>query len=233
MSQLSIGNITCTEGEHKDDKVDFHFNPSLYKVSKSVRYNESANKGGNVPKMESTGGSARTISIELLFDSSMPRNDDAGKPVQEQDVRMDVNKLFDFMLMDEVIKQRDGKDSHMSRPPICRLHWGRDTKNFFPCYITQCDATYTLFTGEGIPIRAKVTLQLKEALDSAKQGGTNPTSRGEPGPKARQIQEGDRLDWIAFQEYGDPNEWRLIAKANQLSDPLNLRPGMVLAIPTR
>ncbi len=231
MAQEAIGNITCIE-RSPNEKVDFHFNPTNYKVTKTVHYNPSANKGGNVPKMEPIGGSPRTISLELLFDSSMPRNE-AGKPVKEQDVRTDVNKLFDFMLMDKEIKQRDGKYSHMSRPAMCRLQWGKDAKHAFPCYITQCDATYTLFNAAGVPIRAKVSLQLTEALDPAKQGGTNPTSRGEPGPKARRIQEGDRLDWIAFQEYGDPNEWRLIAQANRLSDPLNLHPGMVLAIPTR
>ncbi len=233
MNQVTIGNITCTEGDHKDKRVDFHFNPSNYKISKSVHYKQTANKGRDVPKMESSGGSPRTITLDLLFDSSIVRTDETGKQVQEQDVSTDVNQLFDFMLMDDKTKQSDGKESHISRAPMCRLQWGKNTKNFFKCYITQCDVTYTLFTGEGIPIRAKANIQLMEALDPAAQGGTNPTSRGEPGPKARRIQEGDRLDWIAFEEYGDANEWRLIAQANHLSDPLNLRPGMILAIPTQ
>jgi nucleoid-associated protein YgaU len=202
-------------------------------VTKTVQFNPAANKGGNVPNLESTGGDPRTITLELLFDSSMPRNGDGGKAVQEPDVRKDINKLFSFMLIDDQLKQSDGQNSKMGRPPQCQLQWARDTKNFFPCYISQCTANYLLFSGEGIPIRAKVTLQLKEATDPAKLGGTNPTSRGEPGRKARQVKEGDRLDWIAFQEYGDANEWRLIAEANSLYDPLNLRPGTFLAIPPR
>ena len=47
------------------------------------------------------------------------------------------------------------------------------------------------------------------------------------------VAEGDRLDWIAYQEYGEASEWRRIAEANHLADPLALRPGMTLAIPPR
>ena len=233
MSQVSIGNIICIEGKHNNEKVEFHYNPAEYTVTKANKYNPAANKGGNVPNWEFSGGNPRIVSLELLFDSSMPRDNDQGKEVQEQDVRVDINKLFDFMLVDDTLKQQDGRDSHMGRPPKCRLQWARDTKNFFRCYIVNCDVKFVLFNGDGIPIRARAHMILHEALDPENLGGTNPTSRGEPGRKAWQVQEGDRLDWIAYQEYGDPNEWRRIAQANHLFDPLNLRPGMTLVVPPR
>ncbi len=233
MSQISVGNITCQEGKNKDKKVDFHFNPAEYTVTKGNQYNPAANKGGNVPNWEFGGGKPRTVSLDLLFDSSIERENEHGQTVQEEDVRTDINKLFDFMLVDDTLKQQDGRDSHIGRPPRCRLQWARDTKNHFPCYITKCDVTYLMFNPDGIPIRARARLTLDEAVDPEKLDGTNPTSRGEPGQRVRQVQEGDRLDWIAYDEYGDPKEWRRIAEANQMFDPLNLRPGMVLAIPPR
>jgi nucleoid-associated protein YgaU len=44
------------------------------------------------------------------------------------------------------------------------------------------------------------------------------------------VKEGDTIDWIAFDEYGDCAMWRYIADTNGLDDPGRLRPGQVLAI---
>jgi nucleoid-associated protein YgaU len=46
------------------------------------------------------------------------------------------------------------------------------------------------------------------------------------------VNEGDRLDWIAYREYNDAGEWRRIAEANHITNPLALQPGMTLVIPT-
>ncbi len=233
MPEVSVGNITCTEGKNANQKVEFHFNPSEYSIVKANKYNPAANKGGNVPRWEFAGGNPRVVSMELLFDSSLPRTDDRGRDVQEDDVRTDIDKLFDFMLVDETLKQQDGRDSHMSRPPQCQLQWAKDSKNHFLCYIASCSVNYFMFNSEGVPIRATASLVLHEALDSEQLGGTNPTSRGEPGRRAWTVQAGDRLDWISYREYGDAGEWRLIAEANHLHTPRDLQPGMVLVIPVR
>lgn len=86
-------------------------------------------------------------------------------------------------------------------------------------------------TESGMPVRATAKLTLKEVTDPEHLQPTNPTSRGEPGRRLYTVQEGDRLDLIAYREYGDAKEWRRIAEANRLFNPLALRPGMVLAIP--
>jgi len=41
---------------------------------------------------------------------------------------------------------------------------------------------------------------------------------------------GETIDWIAFQEYGDPAEWRHIATTNNLLNAKDLTPGSVLKI---
>ena len=33
MSDISVGNITCVEGKHNDEKIEFHFNPTEYSVT--------------------------------------------------------------------------------------------------------------------------------------------------------------------------------------------------------
>ena len=42
--------------------------------------------------------------------------------------------------------------------------------------------------------------------------------------------EGERLDWIAYQEYGNPRHWRHIADVNDLANPFDLRSGQVLKL---
>ena len=77
-------------------------------------------------------------------------------------------------------------------------------------------------------------MQARNPSNSTRTPRTNGSkSLGEPGRKVRQVKEGDRLDYIAYEEYGDAQEWRRIADANQLTNPLDLRPGMSLANPPR
>jgi nucleoid-associated protein YgaU len=41
------------------------------------------------------------------------------------------------------------------------------------------------------------------------------------------------LDYLAYREYGSASRWREIAEANQLENPLDLRPGQILVMPGR
>jgi nucleoid-associated protein YgaU len=42
---------------------------------------------------------------------------------------------------------------------------------------------------------------------------------------------GDTLQKIAAREYGDPNKWRPIARANNIDNPLTIPAGQALKIP--
>lgn len=225
--KLEKGFIEVTEGQLNKTKIAFMFNPAEYSISKSNDWSTKPQKGKNVPKYEFGGGKPRTLTLELLFDATMP-----GGSGQKTDVRKYTNQLFNCMMVDKSA-QTKGKNSQMSKPPKCRLHWGGDSQNHFECYIQQCNVKYTMFSPDGWPIRATASLTLLEAVDKEDRLPTNPTSLGEPGRKVRQVKEGDRLDYIAYEEYGDAQEWRRIADANQLTNPLDLRPGMSLAIPPR
>jgi len=44
---------------------------------------------------------------------------------------------------------------------------------------------------------------------------------------------GDSLPAVAYREYGNPNLWRALAEANGVDDPLRLRPGTSLLVPSR
>ena len=62
-------------------------------------------------------------------------------------------------------------------------------------------------------------------------GPQNPTS-GTPSPeRTHQVQPGETLDRIAATHYGDPTQWKDIAAANAIEDPLSVPPGTILSIP--
>ena len=53
---------------------------------------------------------------------------------------------------------------------------------------------------------------------------------GEP-MRAHVVQGGDSLHSIAYESYRDPTNWRPIAEANHIDDPLRIRRGTSLTIP--
>ena len=46
------------------------------------------------------------------------------------------------------------------------------------------------------------------------------------------MRDGDSLPSIAYDAYGDPTRWRPIAEANGIDNPMHLRRGTELTIPT-
>ena len=103
------------------------------------------------------------------------------------------------------------------------------TVNSFAAFVTSVQAKYTLFTGEGTPIRATCNVSLEEMPgDPPKQ---NPTSGGLTLTSVRTVVAGDSLASIAYREYGDPAMWRALAAFNGIDDPLRLRLGTSVLLP--
>jgi nucleoid-associated protein YgaU len=89
---------------------------------------------------------------------------------------------------------------------------------------------FTYFSSKGTPLRAEVSLQLKQA-EAGDFGKQNPTS-GTPYPhQVHRVQPGETLDRISARYYGDATKWRALAAANAVEDPLTIRPGSLLGIP--
>ena len=59
----------------------------------------------------------------------------------------------------------------------------------------------------------------------------NPTSGGVTTLRSHMVVEGDSLPLIAYQEYGDPGAWRVLADANGIDDPMRIRSGSRVLVP--
>jgi nucleoid-associated protein YgaU len=89
-----------------------------------------------------------------------------------------------------------------------------------------------LFHPNGEPMRAFVDLELAQAEPTSPVGqAQNPTTRGTAGLKQHIVQGEDSLQSIAYEAYNDATNWRPIALANQIDDPLRVRRGTSLTIP--
>jgi len=209
---LLISKSSGSEGE----QVPCMFNPYEYSITKSNQYDPGKTKGLNIPRIRFQQGGAMVLKLNLVFDTYAENSDVTSEHTK---------KLWRMMMIDRSnINATTGK----AEPPHCVFRWGRYE---FEGVITQMSETLTLFNKDGVPVRSKVQMSLQQIVDAEGFPSQNPTSGGGAAPKSRTIYAGDRLDLIAWEEYGDCSKWRLIAKANEGIDPLHLKSGQTLIVP--
>ena len=118
-------------------------------------------------------------------------------------------------------------NAELHAPPIVRLVWDEQV---FRGVLEQLNVTYTLFTPDGVPIRAKLDVVLKEYRPVEVQVKERPKNSPDV-DKRHTVRRGDSLASIAALVYGDATAWREIARANGIDDPRRLEPGQLLATP--
>lgn len=192
--------------ENLDTSTKFSvlFNPREYQVEKSAQWEPQKNPGSNAPELQFTTGNSMTLSMELFFDTYE----------QKADVREYTEKLMGLATVDP--------DAH--RPPLCLFVWGSFS---FKGVLERVSQRFTMFTTDGIPVRATCSVTFKEAATASVQEPTNSPDH----TKRRTVKQGETLSLIASQEYDNSSEWRRIADANGIRDPLDVKPGQVLTIP--
>lgn len=200
------------------DRITCVFNPSSLTLGASNRWQSDETPGKGPPNLFFSGSDPGTFSTELVFDTT-----DTGDPVTAH-----TTKLLDLMKVDARLPGHDPKRNR-GRPPWVRFHWG--DLHSFKAIIDHLDVNFTYFASTGVPLRARVTLSLTQFEAEDTRAAQNPTS-GTPHPhRVHQVHVGETLDRIAARYYGAATKWRAIADANNVTDPLRLEPGTLLAIP--
>jgi len=107
---------------------------------------------------------------------------------------------------------------------------GNQRRNGFRCVMEQIKQKFTLFSPDGVPLRATLTVSLREYKtleDQLRQLNLSSPDR----THAHVVAQGDALASIAERYYHRPNDWRAIADENSVYDPRRLKPGIVLRVP--
>ncbi len=213
------------------EEIPCMFNPTEYEIAKSNNWGaptpSASGTGGtgstttntalgkNMPQIEFQGGGAMTLSLNLFFDTTLTGDD----------VRQKTDPIWKLMRVDSNVK--DAK-STLGRPPMVAFQWG--AVQLFKAVITQINQKFTLFSNEGKPLRSTMSVSFMQSEDEGFFYKQNPTTQVKPGYKQRLVKDGDTIDWIAHEEYGNAAMWRFIAETNNLDNVNRLRPGQLLSI---
>lgn len=196
----------------------FDFNPGEYTIAKSSTWNRPQMKGGKqTGKPEFAGANAQTVQMEMLFDEWMSGEGGVAKSIA--------------MLIEWVKPTDDSVKKKKPQPPIVMFEWGDNPAvTSFRGYVKQVQAKFLLFDGSGTPLRATANVTLEEVPIPPKK--QNPTSGAIHGRRTHVVVAGDSLASIAWREYEDPTLWRGLAAFNNIDDPLRVRPGATILLPT-
>ena len=195
--------------------ISFQFNPKEVTIAKSAKWERKTAKGAKTAgPPEFSGSEPCKLTLEMFFDATSTHD---GAVVEA------VEKLFACCVPTE-----ESAGQKKPSPPLVVLHWGTITS--FPAFVTSVSAKYTLFATDGTPIRALCNVAMEEMPgDPLRQ---NPTSGSRDVRRVHRVVAGDTLASVAWTEYGDPTSWRPLAAYNGVDDPLRVRTGTLLLLPS-
>ena len=215
MLMLEKGEITV---ENAILPIKFSYNPASYSVKKETEWTANGSSDGDdAERYTFKSVKSSTVTFTLFFDTYE----------YGTDVRYYTDQLFNLVKVDPKTKKTP---TDKARPPLCKFHWGKDPggNSEFLSFVTQVKVTYSLFLMDGTPVRAEADMTLTEV--STENVGQNPTTQGTYGDKVHIVKPGETLSLISHMYYGSSTEWRVLADANSLTNPLDISPGQYLEI---
>lgn len=230
MEQLKHAVIVVTwfDGTKEDPPIPVQFNPTELSLEKGAQIAEIAIPGLDSPLLQFVRGQNEKLTLDLFFDTT---EDGTGEGATS------VTTLTDRIY--QLVKIEPSRHA----PPICTFVWnskfpgadlsdkfGNQKRNNFTCVIESVRQKFTFFSPEGVPLRATLTVALREYKTLDEQfDQLNPNSPDRT--QSHIVQRGETLSSIATLHYRRPGEWRRIAVENGIEDPRRLAVGAFLAVP--
>jgi hypothetical protein len=218
----------------KGTPIKVQFNPTSLRLSMTNSIDSGKTRGHQAEQY--LGTSSTTLSCDLVFDTA-----DEGTTATPRNVREKTMQVARFVLPEG--------DQSKQAPPRVRFHWG---DFIFDGVMTGLTEDIDLFSEGGVPLRAKVTISIKEqdpryaALESgagaAKKGNAPvpgaaaPSLPGGVGAQLGADRTGLAIGGESAAEFAarmglDPAAWRGLA-AN-LPNPLSLQAGAEIDFSSR
>ena len=228
------------------------YNPAELSFDRSVSYAEAAVPGLDAPLLQFVRGQNETLTLALLFDTTEGGTGDGAKSVttltdriyalSKIDPDTHAPPLCEFAWNAQgfpgthvtSVEQPDaggpfGLPDLLSVPPTAPPI-GSQARSTFVGVVERVQQAFTLFSPEGIPLRATLTVTLREFKplhEQLQQLNLSSPDR----THAHIVEAGERVTAIAARYYGRPGTWRPIAQANGIDDPRRLSAGRALVIP--
>jgi len=214
---LQKAEITPKTGSNKTALV-CAFNPHEVTLSSGASWeHKPIRSAASAPPAQFGGTTPRKLGMTLWFDQNWPAY--KGRKVED-----DIQRLIDW-----TCPTSDSRRGNEPNPPTLRFSWGTAKFANFSAVLDSVSVTFSLFSEQGVPLRAKATVAFTEVPDEP--GPQNPSSGGRAGRRTHVLRAGDSLHSIAQREYGKPAYWRGLAAANGLDDPMRVPVGTTILVP--
>jgi phage tail protein X len=208
---------------------EVQYNPTEFALDKGVQLAEIAIPGLDSPLLQFVRGQNEKLSIDLFFDTT-----DDGTGARATSVTTKTDPIYSLVKIEPA--------GHA--PPIVTFAWnsafpgadlpaasGNQRRTAFRGVVESCRQKFTFFSPEGVPLRAILTLSLREYKTLEEQLAQLNLSSPDR-THAYLTRDGDTLSRIAGRYYGRAGAWRSVAEANDIDDPRRLNPGVLLTIPS-
>lgn len=197
--------------------IEVQFNPQTLKLTYTNQIESKNQKGGS--SMQFVGKGTTKLSFEMWFDVTVPLPEGTGKDKtwkKLKDVRVLTEKVKFFITPND---QKGGK----GKMPAVRFIWG---SFIFDGIMESMNENLEFFSDDGRPLRANISVtivsqeifrfnNLDDSSQTVKTPGTQPLT---------QARTGDNIPKMTA-NIGQPQDWKLVAAANNIENPLRLKPG--------
>jgi hypothetical protein len=187
------------------EHIEVLFNPNEYALDTNNNYAWKKIPGMAMPIGQFVSGGTTSLTMDIFFDTYE----------KGTDVREYTNKISGLL------------DIDVGYPPICRFVWGSID---FTGILEKVNQRFTMFLDSGTPVRATLKVTFRSSLSQKAQLEQIPYQKANR-TKDQMLRQGDQLWMIASKEYENPSQWREIANANGIDNPLKLDPGRRITIP--
>ena len=209
-------------------RITVQFNPAEYTLAKGAQIAEINIPGIDSPILQFIRGQNEKLTLDLFFDTTEDGMGAGASTVAEY-----TDKIYSLVKI----------EPKRHAPPVCEFIWmsgfpgsrvndklGNQFRYSFRCVVESVKQKFTLFSPDGVPLRATLTVTLREykTLDDQllELNLTSPDRT-----ETHVLQSGETLALVAARHYRRSGEWRHIAEANNISDPRRVDPGTFLTLP--
>jgi nucleoid-associated protein YgaU len=209
---MPLKQLTITKEGDETSRLTVLYNPEEYTISKDNNFAVQGVPGLGSPIVQFVNGNQRTLEVELFFDSY----DTPDLP--KVDVRVQTAPVVRLMEI----------DSETHAPPVLVVQMASLELR---CVLSRVSERFVMFMPNGVPVRARLGCTFIETLDPAQEAKAANLQTSQYS-KAHVLMPGETLSDVAGALYRDPAQWRAIAVANDISDPLEVESGTSLRVPS-
>jgi hypothetical protein len=243
--------VEWTDPKREPEEIPVLYNPTEYTLDKQAQIAEVTIPGLDAPLQQFVRGQAEKLSLDLFFDTT-----EYGMSSPVVSVTTETDRIYQLIKIEPErhappvltfvwsnhfpgtsVGGAPGSPAGATGPSGSSAQssiaapLGNQRRNGFRCVMESIKQKFTLFSPDGVPLRATLTVSLREYRSLEDQ--LKRLNRLSPDrTKSHVVQHGDTLASIAHRFYERPGDWRVVADANAITDPRRLNPGRFLSIPS-